>query len=120
VWTGEGMRRREKRKLHNEELRDLSSLPSMIRMKRRMRLEGHVALCRVEFSSIKLIFQGLAMEFTNCNWAYARWQCYMKNEPKETVLQNEKIRRQHSEQADTYRMRKTVIQKKTVVIKQKS
>jgi hypothetical protein len=33
----------EWRKLHNEELRDLYSLPSIIRKSRRVRLAGHVA-----------------------------------------------------------------------------
>jgi PAS domain-containing protein len=45
------------RKLHNEELRDLYSLPSIIRMikSRRMRWAGHVSRMRVKRNAYRLL-----------------------------------------------------------------
>jgi hypothetical protein len=47
----------EWRKLHNEELRDLYSSPSIIRMikSRRMRLAGHVARMREKWNAHRLL-----------------------------------------------------------------
>ena len=46
TWAQEGRGNREWRKLHNEELSDLYSLPNIVRVvkSRRMRWEGHVCM----------------------------------------------------------------------------
>jgi hypothetical protein len=56
----------EWRKLHNKELRDLYSSPSIIRMikSRRMRLAGHVARIGEKRNAYRLLWESQSKETT--------------------------------------------------------
>jgi hypothetical protein len=40
----------------------------------------HLQVENILFATITQLILNIYLFITNCNWAYARWQCYVNNE----------------------------------------
>ena len=76
----------EWRKLHNEELRDLYSLPNIVRVvkSRRMRWAGHVA-CMVEGGVVHRVLVGKPEGKRSLGRPKRRWEDYIKMDLQEVA-----------------------------------